>query len=462
MYILFYLQMDLLAFEIFFWVLTAFLSSASENCRQNRIYQNLGPKTPYSYVANMDERPLIVDGNCSAVQFWLLARHGTRYAKQEGLDGIGTRLPELAQSAIEGGNLCQETKDLLREWSPPEWPADAAKRLHAEGEAELTMLAERFANRLPGLLSESYRRRDNRFLATERERAQRSQFFFATGLYGRHVASGSVYFEPPAEPHDPLIRFYKLCDRWKLDVKQSPRSLEERKRFEESDFFRDNLVTPLSEKLGQNKTISIEDLEAVYNGCIFEQAWHPGKPSTWCQVFTEEQMEMMEYREDLENYWQDGHGFPLNGEAACMLSNNALANFVNASTLPEAEEKGIFYFSHSGAVLKFFTHLNLFKGEGHLRHDNFVEMKGREWRSSKIDPFGANVAMVLKRCPDEGHSVATLVNERITPLPDCGGKLWCPLDEFSRLFGADCSLEEVCRVSEEERMHVREADDDKF
>jgi len=39
--------------------------------------------------------------------------------------------------------------------------------------------------------------------------------------------------------------------------------------------------------------------------------------------------------------------------------------------------------------------LGLYKDEGELRHDNYYEMKNRQWRTSKIDAFGSNLAFVL-------------------------------------------------------------------
>lgn len=39
--------------------------------------------------------------------------------------------------------------------------------------------------------------------------------------------------------------------------------------------------------------------------------------------------------------------------------------------------------------------LGLYKDEHKLKHDNYFKMENRLWRTSKIDPFGSNIAFVL-------------------------------------------------------------------
>lgn len=58
-------------------------------------------------------------------------------------------------------------------------------------------------------------------------------------------------------------------------------------------------------------------------------------------------------------------------------------------------KNGIFYFTHSGTILKLFGLLGLYKDEIKLKHDNYNEMENRLWRTSKIDAFGSNIAFIL-------------------------------------------------------------------
>lgn len=58
-------------------------------------------------------------------------------------------------------------------------------------------------------------------------------------------------------------------------------------------------------------------------------------------------------------------------------------------------KNGIFYFTHSGTILKMLGVLGLYKDDRELKHDNYNEMENRHWRTSKIDAFGSNLAFVL-------------------------------------------------------------------
>ena len=119
---------------------------------------------------------------------------------------------------------------------------------------------------------------------------------------------------------------------------------------------------------------------------------------------------MLEYREDLKYYWKDGYGYKINTEQACVLVKDAMDNFRNITMGGDTgreEQNGIFYFTHSGTILKMLSYLGLYKEEinkhtGHrleLRHDNYNKMKdSRNWRTSFIDPFASNVGLVLKKC----------------------------------------------------------------
>ena len=124
-----------------------------------------------------------------------------------------------------------------------------------------------------------------------------SRFFFAAGLFGRDVVakSASSMFEPTVRPHDPVLRFYKICSKWLSDVKKNRASLAEVAEFEESEDFT-RMREAVTARLGLPERVGIDDLEAVYVGCVFGQAWNPGMASPWCSAFADEDLSVMEYR----------------------------------------------------------------------------------------------------------------------------------------------------------------------
>merc|ERR1712107_685236 len=107
-------------------------------------------------------------------------------------------------------------------------------------------------------------------------------------------------------------------------------------------------------------------------------------------------LEVMEYREDLDYYWVDGPGYPVTAAQSCPLMKDLLETFSAGQT-----RKGTFYFSHSGAILKFLAFLGLFKDTEPLLSDNFDKMRDqREWRTSKIGPLLATFSLFSQTMKD--------------------------------------------------------------
>ena len=180
--------------------------------------------------------------------------------------------------------------------------------------------------------------------------------------------------------------------------------------------------------------------------------------SPWCRVFTDHQLSVMEYREDLEYFWIDGPGFKINGGQACVLVNDALKTFQNIAA-GNNQSSGTFYFSHSGTLLKLLAFLNVFKDEEQLRSENFKQMDKRKWRTSQIGPFGGNIAFVLQKCEEE-YKIGLYVNEVLTTIPGCDD--WCSLTRFMSLYPLlePCDFDEMCDKPEDEE--IINVPDDKY
>lgn len=60
-----------------------------------------------------------------------------------------------------------------------------------------------------------------------------------------------------------------------------------------------------------------------------------------------------------------------------------------------SELKGVFYFTHSGTLLKMLSFLGLYKDNERLKSSNFANFINRKWKVSKIDVFASNLVFVL-------------------------------------------------------------------
>ncbi|KAI5716632.1 hypothetical protein M8J76_015802 [Diaphorina citri] len=106
----------------------------------------------------------------------------------------------------------------------------------------------------------------------------------------------------------------------------------------------------------------------------------------------------------------------------------------------------VFYFTHSGTLLKVLTHLAIYNDSAPLTHNSFHRMKNRKWRVGRIDAFGTNLVFAKYTCQDEDY-LLTLHQEKPVVLPGCTSPL-CPLATLERTYHKslhECHFEEMCR-----------------
>lgn len=187
--------------------------------------------------------------------------------------------------------------------------------------------------------------------------------------------------------------------------------------------------------------------------CAFSTQFSENKG--WCSLFTDDDLEVLNYWIDMKNYYGHSYGNKLAYEASCPLMadiTNSLKKFVNAS-MPI----GIFRFAHSGTVFALETILEQFYHGVIYDSDMYHKDQYRPFRSYDMAPMGANVAFVLYKCSgSEEYKVQVLVNEKLMELPCCkrNGQTTCSLDIFSLCFGQSCNFDEMCRVSSASLRHV--------
>jgi multiple inositol-polyphosphate phosphatase/2,3-bisphosphoglycerate 3-phosphatase len=61
--------------------------------------------------------------------------------------------------------------------------------------------------------------------------------------------------------------------------------------------------------------------------CRFERAWSPDKESPWCAAFSNEDMQVFEYEEDLYHYYSVGPGREINSKLGCQPVRDMLDRF---------------------------------------------------------------------------------------------------------------------------------------
>jgi len=232
-------------------------------------------------------------------------------------------------------------------------------------------------------------------------------------------------------------------------VKKNPESLAEMRKFEVSEVM-EAVRREVTEYVGLDPLLTMEELDLLYVTCNFDLAWRAAGAGPWCALFTPHQLQVLEYREDLEYYWVDGPAYPVTAAQSCRLAADLLAALA-------AARRGTFYFSHSGALLKLLALLGV-GGEEGLTANGFSTMGvERRWRTSRIGPFAGNVFFVLlapagrAAAGEEEMEVVMYLNEVVTAVPGCGGEASpCTLAALRRLHGGPCEFDAICRLEEED------------
>ena len=176
--------------------------------------------------------------------------------------------------------------------------------------------------------------------------------------------------------------------------------------------------------------------------------------SSWCSLLDEEDIKVLEYQGDLENYYEHSYGNTLNHKIECTLLSDITQNLRDFS-MGKSELRGVFRFTSSGTLVSLLTILGLFKDSVPLRADNHIQQSKRLFMVSNMVPMSANIAFLLYACNSTEkagkleHKLQVLVNEKPVALSCCHGNTTCGLDEFLSCFKEtvnSCDFDTMCSL----------------
>uniref|UniRef100_A0A1B0CIG4 Multiple inositol polyphosphate phosphatase 1 n=1 Tax=Lutzomyia longipalpis TaxID=7200 RepID=A0A1B0CIG4_LUTLO len=201
---------------------------------------------------------------------------------------------------------------------------------------------------------------------------------------------------------------YDFSEDWQEQKKEIYQEGSEYTKFRKSPEFL-NVLTSVSKRGGYRDVQAAEKVELIFKACTYEQAWRIHEPSSWCSLFTPDDVKVLEYLHDLEEYYLSGSGSELNKLLPLELLDNFLNHFVN-----ESEPRVVAFFAHSTIIELFLTSIGLAEDEMDLRADNYEEMENRKWRTSLLAPFAGNLAVVGFTCkPQSKNHLMFILNEKI-------------------------------------------------
>ena len=420
--------------------------------------RNFASKTRYQ--TRNDTNSFNVPNNCEPVHISMVIRHGTRHPSMKDVKKIDKMLVAVNEAVKESG-LLFHVGNLHLPWENP-FSHTHDKLLTHEGEEEMYQIAKRTIKRFPSLLARSYLPAEFEFVSSGTSRTMQSAIAFAYGLFEGRGRLGMCNFQPVAVhssnmDNDRILRFFDVCPKYLKEVANNKSAIHEHNKFKHGKEMK-NILQKVANKLNASSHMLSEKIViGMYTACIFEVAVYD-RQDTWCEVFDEEDLQVLEYLFDLKHFWKRGYGHQINYKSGCPLLVKITDSIKNATNFPKVDKKyGSFMFAHAETLQPLYALLGLFKDKEDLRADNFNEQHRRQYKTSHIVPFGANIAFVLYKCGLSGstfqgscdaHSmkVQVLVNEELVVLPCCGTQTECPLKLFVECFDLPCDLSSLCSV----------------
>ncbi|KAF9431366.1 PHOsphatase, partial [Entomortierella beljakovae] len=401
------------------------------------------------------------------------------------------------------------------------YPVSKGNLLSASGDSDLHRIGRRFATRYEDFLDRyPYDANTYEFQSSFKSRSRQSAYAFSVGLLnGRHSSSyPGETITSPIQPVDiftlPIgldkeLAVKYACPRWLDNIKARPNVAKEKMKYQER--FLPELADKLSALFSKNDelgrvNITTKDVESIYGICGFEVSLY-NNDQTWCQLLlkvasdsTLDNIEIqrsnflnLEISSDLDDYYSYGPGIPFNRHLGCNLATSlsnaiekALSSKMDSSPLSGDDEedgplfyRGLFKFGHSESILFLSSFLGLYNQQdipltGDMTPEQYSQ---REFRTSKISPFAANIGFEVyhpklksdskmrieydknQQEPLVGYStpkglIRLLVNEVPTVIPGCGSEYFCQWKTFKSILGRlgpGCNFDECCKSNDSEK-----------
>jgi len=208
----------------------------------------------------------------------------------------------------------------------------------------------------------------------------------------------------------------------------------------------------ISDRLGFRDQLSIDVLKLAYSMCRYDKAINYTQVSPWCAAFSESDLIVFEYLDDLDYYYKDGYGFEINWKQACNPVVDLISRFNAISADTSSGPYAYFYCSHSGVTSKLLARLGLYNDSVPLTASNYGSQQDRTWRTSRILNFATNLVFVLFDCEATAtFKVQAYHNERLVDIVGCSEPRACPYVEFTAMMQPiidSCDFDAICENDE--------------
>lgn len=434
-----------------------------------------------------EEHNDLLKDHCKPIMLYFVGRHAARFPDGEDIEQYNKNMLELQQRMRQANasNKCNEALAPILQWRP-HWQPQQDNLITEVGAREQRDIA-RHLKSVFGSQFFDPSKADVTYGVTSKLRTAQTGAEFLKEFEG-----GGAHFVPACDDLNALptndveradydlnkilnnkcyesmmknnfasfLEFHKVCE--KLQGKQPKRKhpLIERARAARAVRVVAERVAAklgLNESTEQTSAISNDLLNDLFDTCKLEDALL-SNGSVWCSIFEKDDVRVLEFLEDVKDYFKDTYGPGANERQACPLIGHLVEQVQSATKMgPNDKVRAHFYFTHATPMKKLIAAFGLFTDDD-VYNERMVQdferrarvPKRRDWRSSLIAPFSANVAVTMYRCQKGNnkpkHKLLFSVNEQPVKLRACKRETDCDVDKFIDAFDnmRNCDMASVC------------------
>ncbi|XP_076599914.1 multiple inositol polyphosphate phosphatase 1a [Chaetodon auriga] len=385
---------------------------------------------------------------CREIHLTAIIRHGTRYPTSKNVKKM-QKLYELVKSRAAGKESW--LREIQTQWTM--WyTEDMDGRLVQKGVNDHRHLAVRLSKLFPSLISEEKLRGGFiQFITSSKHRCVNSTLSFKAGLTELWAITDEEFDHAV---NDALMRFFDQCTRFVEEVDNNPSALSE------VDLFRQGPeMTRVQEKIADRLGVPYNDItddmaEAAFYLCAYEFAIKTVN-SPWCRLFDEVDAQVMEYANDLKQFWKRSYGYDINSKSSCILFHDLFSRLDNAASESKSgqqvTEAVTVQVGHAETILPLLTLLGFFKDSDALKSTNYASQTQRSFRTSHMLPYAANLVLVLYDCGGGDLRLQPLLNEKPVTFPGltdprASVPLYEDVKEHYRELLQGCDFETECQL----------------
>uniref|UniRef100_A0A8B9DDZ2 Multiple inositol polyphosphate phosphatase 1 n=1 Tax=Anser cygnoides TaxID=8845 RepID=A0A8B9DDZ2_ANSCY len=270
----------------------------------------------------------------------------------------------------------------------------------------------------------------------------------------RRAENGFLLSESEIEVNDALMRFFDHCDKFIAFVEENDTAMHQVNAFKEGPEMRNVL-----EKVASALCLPVEELNAdlvqvAFLTCSYELAIK-NVTSPWCSLFSEEDAKVLEYLNDLKQYWKRGYGYDINSRSSCILFQDIFQQLDKAGGRDSKPISSplIVQVGHAETLQPLLALMGFFKDDEPLRANNYIRQAHRKFRTGRIVPYAANLVFVLYHCDQvktskEEYQVQMLLNEKLMPFHHSNETIstYADFKDYYKDILQNCHFKEVCEL----------------